>query len=106
MLVGGSHDSMDEPPAAPVFGAARARGKPSTSNANLTEAFKAMAGLIADALSPRPVSSSGSDSPSNAVNLRGKYIQQLKDLKEIGALSQDEYQEHRSVIVNLMRKLN
>ena len=109
MLVGGGHDSMDEPPAAPMFGAARARGKPSPSNANLTEAFKAMAGSIADALSPRPVSSSGSDSPSKAVNLRGKYIQQLKDLvnlKEIGALTEDEYQEHRSVIVNLMRKLN
>ena len=89
-IIGGGHDSVDEPPAAPMFGAARARGKPSTSNANLTEAFKAMAGSIADALSPRPVSSSGSDSLSKAVNLRGKYIQQLKDLvnlKEIGALT-------------------
>ena len=47
--------------------------------------------------------------PTKAVNLRGKYIQQLKelvDLREIGALTVEEYEEHRSAVVNHMQKLN
>jgi hypothetical protein len=39
------------------------------------------------------------------VNLRGKYIQQLKelvDLRDMGALNEEEYEEHRSAVVNLM----
>ena len=71
---------MDEPPLAPVFGAGRACGKPSSSSVKLTEVFKAIAGSIADALSPQSANSSGSDSPSKAVNLRDKCIQQLKNL--------------------------
>ena len=109
MLVGGGHDSLDEPPATPMFGAARARGKSGTGATNMTEAFTALAGSIADALSPRQINSGATDSPTKAVNLRGKYIQQLKelvDLREIGALTVEEYEEHRSAVVNHMRKLN
>ena len=89
MLVGGGHDSMDEPPATPMFGAVRARGQTGTSATNMTEAFTALTGSIADALSPRQTNSGATDSRTKAVNLRGKYIQQLKelvDLREIGAL--------------------
>ena len=104
MLVGGGHDSMDNPPPTPMFGAARARGKTKSGVNNMTEAFTALAGSIAEVISPKQASS---DSPTKAVNLRGKYIQQLKELvnlRDIGALTDDEYQEHRSAVVNLMRK--
>jgi len=47
-------------------------------------------------------------SPTKSVELRGKYIQQLKEmvnLHDIGALTDEEYEEQRSVVVSLMRKL-
>ena len=106
MIVGGGHDSMDEPPPTPMFGAARARGRTNAGVSNMTEAFTALAGSLAEVISPKQANS---DSPTKAVNLRGKYIQQLKELvnlHDIGALTEDEYQEHRSAVVNLMRKLN
>ena len=44
------------------------------------QAFTALAGLIADALSPWQTNSGATDSSTKAVNFRGKYIQQLKEL--------------------------
>ena len=103
MLVGGGHESMDEPLSAPMFGTPRARGKGSF---NMSEAFTTLAGSIANALSPKQVNL---DSPTKSVTLRGKYMEQLRDmvsLREIGALTEEEYQEQRCAVVNLMRKLN
>lgn len=68
MLVGGGHDSMDEPP---MFGGACARGKPNAGVTNMTEALTTPAGSTADALSPRQTNSSATDSPTKAVTLRG-----------------------------------
>ncbi len=45
MLVGGGHDSMDEPPPAPMFGMSRVRGKPGSS---MSDAFTVLAGSIAN----------------------------------------------------------
>ena len=39
MLVGGGHDSLDEPPATPMFGAARACGKSGTGATNMTSIY-------------------------------------------------------------------
>ena len=55
-----------------------------------------------------PQTSTNSNSPTKLVDLRGKYLQQLKEmvhLRDIGALTPAEYEEHRAV-VNLMRKLS
>ena len=112
MIVGGTHESLDEPPPVPMFGAQRPRGRPSTGN--LADALTDVADKITNALSPptsqpRNLSGNYSQSPSKSVELRGKYIQQLKEmvnLRDIGALTAEEYEEQRSVVVNLMRKLS
>lgn len=107
MMVAGTHDSSEEPPPVPMFGANRPRGR---SN-RLGETLNDVADKIVTALSPTPSkSSSGSSlsSPTKSADLRGKYLQQLKEvvnLRELGALTEDEYQEHRLIIVNLMKKL-
>ena len=44
MFVGGGHDSMDNPPPTPMFGATCARGKTNAGVNNMTEAFTALAG--------------------------------------------------------------
>ena len=73
-----------------------------------------MAQTICNALSPKtsqvnPCSTSGAQpSPTKTVELRSKYMQQLSELvklREIGALTADEYEEQRITIVNCMRKL-
>ena len=97
MVVAGTHESKDSPPPVPMFGSNRPRHR-----SNRFE--ETLAGIV-NALSPP--SSSGS-SPSKAAELRGKYIHQLKelvDLRELGALTESEYQEHRLIVVNLMKKL-
>ena len=106
MIVGGTHDNSDEPPPVPMFNAQRHRGRPSSSN--LAVALTDVADKIANALSPATTPSRVGTSPGKCVELRGKYIQQLKDLvnlREIGALNSEEYEEQRQVLVNLMRKL-
>ena len=43
------------------------------------------------------------------MELRGKCIKQQKDMvnvRDISALTEEEYEEQRSVVVNLMRKLS
>ena len=114
MIVGGTHESVDEPPPVPMFGAQGHRSK--SSGGNLSEALTDVASRIANALSPvssQPATHSYSSgcysSPSKSVELQGKYIQQLKEmvnLRDIGALTDEEYEEQRSVVVTLMRKLS
>ena len=111
MIVGGTHEDMDEPPPVPMFSAQRPRGKPGSSA--LTDALTNVADRLVTALSPVPTPTHNPpsgilSSPGKSVELRGKYIQQLKDLvnlREIGALTNDEYEEQRLVLVGLMRKL-
>ena len=85
MIVAGTHTSMEEIPVAPMFGGTRSRGR-------------------ATQLQASPIPDLSSDSPRESAELRGKYLQQLKE-KEIGALTLSEYEEHRSIIVKLMKKL-
>ena len=63
------------PPPTPMFGAARTRGRTNAGVSNMTEAFTAVAGSLAEVISPKQANS---DSPTKAVNLRGKYIQTEK----------------------------
>lgn len=111
MIVGGTHENMDEPPLVPMFGAQRPRGRASAGN--LTEVITDVADKIVSVLSPVATptrkSSGNCSSPSKSVELRGKYIQQLKDLvnlRDIGALTEEEYEEQRSELVSLMRRLS
>ena len=107
MMVRGTHDSTDEPPPVPMFGA-NPRGRPSSGN--LADAPTEVAGKIASTLSPdgsrQACTSVGNySSATKSVELRGKYTQQLKEmvnLDDIGALTDEGYEEQRSVVVSLM----
>lgn len=101
MIVAGTHQETESPPCVPMFGSKRPRGRSSRLEGTLND----VAGKIANALSP---TTSCDSSPIKSANLRGKYLQQLKEmvnLRELGALTEDEYQENRLVIVNLMKQL-
>ena len=80
MLVGETHDNFDSLPQVPMFGMKRARGRCSTTcNGDLNAALVGVADKIVSALSPQPTSSSSSPTSKN-VELRSKYIQQLREL--------------------------
>lgn len=105
-----THDSMDEPPNSPLFGVGKSRRSSSTS---LNEAFTGLANSISDAMKHNivatPTSASSTNSPGKAVSLRSKYMEQLRELHslfDMGALTAAEYEEQRSVVVDLMRQLN
>ena len=78
----------------------------------LMKSLTGLANSIAIALVPnqlqQSVSSNSTASPTKTAQLRSKYMEQLQDLIklcDIGALTSDEYEEERDVIVNSMRKL-
>ena len=51
--------------------------------------------------------SSTTASPTKTAQLRSKYMEQLKDLlklRDLGALTPEEYEDERKVIVNSMKK--
>ena len=112
MIIAKTHESTDEAPNVPMFGGKRPRGKVG-STGELSEALTGMAQTICNALSPKVTPSvvrghGAQPSPTKIVELRSKYMQQLSELvklKEIGALTTDEYEEQRTVIVKSMRKL-
>ena len=102
-IAAGNHDSLDNPPTGIMNFGSRPRGRSS----NFEEALTNAVGKLASVISPTPVTR-GINSPSKSVELRGKYLQQLKELvnlRDIGALTENEYEEHRSIIVDQMRKL-
>ena len=102
-IAAGNHESLDNPPPDILNFGNRPRGR----SINIEEAFTNVVGKLASAISPTPVTR-GVNSPSKSVELRGKYLQQLKELvnlRDIGALTEDEYEEHRTIIVDQMRKL-
>ena len=111
--MGETHDSLDNPPDVPMFGLKRVCGR-STCSSDLNAALTGMANSIVTVLSPQvPVCPSGSginsNSPSKSVELRSKYMQQLRELvnlHEIGALTTEEYEDQRRTLVDLMKKLN
>ena len=111
MIFAGVHKDEEEPPQVPMFGTqrkhARASVRGSPDSSVLSDALTGVAVAIRDVLSPQPTKVSTS-SPSKAVDLRSKYLQQLKELMslyEMGALTNTEFQEERSTVVRQMRKL-
>ena len=61
MLVGETHDSLDNPPEVPTFGGKRTRGRSSTCGSDLNAALTGMANSTVAAISPQvpvqPISS-------------------------------------------------
>ena len=105
-IIAQTHDSTDEPPNSPLFSVGRSRRSGSTS---LNEAFTGLANSISDVMKHKTTTASANNSPGKAVSLRSKYMEQLRELHslfDMGALTAAEYEEQRSVIVDLMRQLN
>ena len=111
MFINETHKSLDEVPPYPMFGEEK-RPRTTSASGQLNEALTGLANSIAVALAPNQVqqgaSSSTSSSPTKTAHLRSKYMEQLADLvklRDIGALTTDEYEEERKVVVSSMRKL-
>ena len=110
MYLNGTHRTLEEVPRYPMFGQKR-RPRGSSSSGQLNEALTGLANSIVSAFSPnrtqQPISSGSS--PSKIANLRSKYMEQLSELvklREIGALTAEEYEEERLTVVKSMRGLN
>lgn len=118
MLFAGVHKDMDEPPQVPMFGRGTQRNRTSsTSGTDLSSALTDVAVAIRNAFNPQsqsetctPTSTHSTySSPRKAADLRSRYIQQLKELaslREIGALTSEEYEAERVTVVKLMRELH
>lgn len=119
MLDVGTRKSIDEPPNAPMFTGVK-HGKTSQASA-LTNAFTEMASSTAVAFSQsnRPSSSSPDDlskrpspsssSPGKLVELRGKYIQQLRELHSLfegGARSELEFVSEKDSILHQLKMMS
>ena len=111
MFINETHKTLDTPPPYPLFGEEK-RPRASSASGQLNEALTGLANSIAIALVPNQLqqsaSSSSTASPTKTAQLRSKYMEQLKnliDLRDLGALTPDEYEKEREVIINSMRKL-
>ena len=109
---GHTWDSLEKAPPYPMFSEKRHRGH--SARGDLNEALTGLANSIVGYLSPQTSTSrtssclSGTLSPAKTAQLRSKYMEQLSDLvklREIGALTNEEYEEQHQVIVDSMRKL-
>ena len=118
MLDVGTYKSLDTPPSVPMF----TGGKTGKPNQSLSHAFTEMASSIATALSgnsttstptPSTPQSTGrsvcASSPGRLVEIRSKYIQQLKELHllvEAGALTEQEYLDQKAPLLQQLKKMN
>ena len=111
MFINDMHKTLDTAPPYPLFGEEK-RPRASSASGQLNDALTGLANSIAVALVPNQLQqsarSSSTASPTKTAQLRSKYMEQLKDLiklRDIGALTPEEYEDERKVIVNSMKKL-
>ena len=77
-----THDSTDEPPSSLLFNS----GKSRRSDSSLTEAFSGLANSISDVMkhnATTPTAAADSPSKLKVVNLRSKYLEQIRELHSI-----------------------
>ena len=108
----GTHTSLDEPPSASMFSRESKRSS-NTANSSLNDTvvsgMMTMMSSLCQALVPKPAAGSTCGSPVKRAELRGTYIKQLTELKQLrdsGILDEGEYEEQRSDVIELMRQLN
>ena len=113
MLNVGTHKSLDDAPCAPIFTADRAK-QSKVAQSPLTHALTEVATSFVTAFSrssqntsPNPQApKTSSSSPYKVADLRGKYIQQLKELHsllEAGAINDDEYAVEKEAIFEQLK---
>ena len=117
MIDAGTHKSVDEPPSAPMFLGKVGRPKHPKNADEMGTVFTEMAKSVITALKPSPQSpvlASPSQlltcgtSPGKTADIRSKYLQQIKDLFslfEAGALTDREFVEQKSTVLEQLKKL-
>ena len=105
MIQDGSHDDYDDPPRVPqITGVVPKQVK----KESLSEALTGVAVAVTKALTSQPAVGNNTDHSSIA-NVRMKNLEQLKilqHLKEDSILSEDEFAEQKTIILEALRKLN
>ena len=111
MFINDTHKTLDTAPPYPLFWEEK-RSHASSASGQLNDALTVLANSIAVALVPNQIQQSARSkstaSPTKTAQLRSKYMEQLKDLiklRDLGALTLEEYEDERKVIVNSMKKL-
>lgn len=112
MIQCGTHEDYDDPPRVPqITGLIK---KP-VKNESLSEALAGAAVAVAKAFTPQQstpehtLSKGSSISPGKSVELRMKNLEQLKFLQQLRddcILSQAEFVEQKTIILEALRKLN
>lgn len=110
MLAVGTHDTLDEPPAASMF---RSGSKPRTSRSDNDSVISGMMSMV-NTLCESVVTNQNTEkktllSPVKKAELRTTYMRQLAELKkltEADILTKEEYEEQRSNLVENMRHLS
>ncbi len=110
MLACGTHTSENEPPSASMFNrdskhSSKASGTP---NDTVVSGMMTVMNSLCLALAPKPTVGSTYSSPVKRAELRGTYMKQLTELKQLqneGILDQYEYEEQRTDLVELICKL-
>ena len=118
MKLNGQHNSMEHPPAIPLFTGAMARParKDSLSDA-LTSAATAVAGILKGKTTENggnsmvsPGGSGGSTmSPGKRAHVSGQYLDHLEKLKKLqdsGVLSTSEFEEQKEFALTNIKQLN
>ena len=105
MYAKGGHNSLDDPPHASMF---NRETKPQTRSAHDQQAVMvSVIDKLCSAISaPKQIGSTLS--PMKKAELRSTYMKQLSELRQLhdnGVLTEDEYEEQREELVQLMRQL-
>ena len=106
MIAGGVHISQDEPPCTTMFNrSGSVNVKKKTTSDVVTQAVD----KLATVLSPRSASASSSgNSPAKIIENRSKCYKQLADLKnlhELGVLSDEEYHAEKESVMSSLKAL-
>lgn len=110
MLVYGTHSSFEEPPSSSMF--VRDKKHPSSSSHvgdDTAVGMVAAMSTLCQALIPKETPKPPISSPMKNAQLRGTYMKQLNELRQLydsEILTKDEYEGQRSNLVKLMCQLN
>ena len=106
-LAYGTHTTFEEPPSASMFG--RDQKRTSNNDAVVSGVMAAMNSLCQALIPKEKADGQPMSSPMKKAQLRGMYIKQLNELRQLHdcqILSKEEYEEQRADLVKLMRELN
>ncbi len=113
MIDVGTHSSIDEPPSVPMFQGKARHSKAKAGDNEMATVFTEMAKSVINILAPTTKTSSststGTMSPGKVAELRSKYLQQMRELHQLfeaGALTEKEFFDQKSPILDQLTHLN